>query len=110
MSYSPSRLTSLTGVNARGNKDRDLEQRLVEPCAGSIDVAVDREAGAMQFSSPLWVEANLLADLLRRDHADNPAKAARDIWILSAPFLRHSGMDGRADHPGERHPRRGGFR
>jgi hypothetical protein len=57
----------------------------------------------MQVSSPSWIEANLLADLTRWDHADEPAEAARDIWILMAPASfgdgRTSGSSRRTTFP-----------
>jgi hypothetical protein len=72
-------------------KDHDPKQSLTELRARGIDVAVDQENGTMCVSFPRWVEADLLADLLRRDHADDPVEAARNIWILVAPVLRRLG-------------------
>src|SRR4051794_23316739 len=73
------------------SKDHDSERALTKLRAMGIDAVADLETRTMRVSFPNWVEADLLADLMRRDHADDPVEAARNIWILVAPVLRRSG-------------------
>ncbi|WP_046865092.1 hypothetical protein [Microvirga massiliensis] len=73
------------------SQDSDPEKKLMELRAQGVAVDVDREARTMRVSFPRWMEADMLADLLRREHADDPVEAARNIWIMVAPTLRDCG-------------------
>ncbi|WP_046863079.1 hypothetical protein [Microvirga massiliensis] len=70
------------------SRDSDPERKLADLRAQGVAVDVDREARTLRVSFPRWMEADLLADLLRREHADDPVEAARNIWHFVAPVLR----------------------
>ena len=73
------------------SQDSDPERKLAELRAQGVAVEVDREARTMRVSFPRWMEADMFADLLRSEHADDPVEAARNIWHFVAPALRDCG-------------------
>ena len=78
------------------SQDSDPEKKLAELRAQGVAVEVDREARTMRVSFPRWMEADMLAHMLRRDHADDPFETARNIWHFVAPVLRDCGWSDEA--------------
>ena len=70
----------------------DPDDTLAQARDLGVGVTVDPESRTMHLSFPRWMEADMLADIIRMDNPDDPVEVGRQIWNQVAPTLRQSGM------------------